>query len=386
MRSLLLGALVVCMALPVYSYALYPLLLGWMAKLRSARGAPRSAAGADAVRLPVAVVVAAFNEEAHIAGLVASLRAARYAGRLCIHVGSDGSTDATVARLREVAGADLQVHAFERNRGKVAVLNDIIAAIDEPIVVFTDANTDWDADALTCLVRHFSDPQVGLVCGELQLYHAGDGDNVDGLYWRIEKFLKRAEARIDALLGANGAIYAIRRECYLPLATDTIVDDFCIGMDIAVRGKRLVYDPEAVVRELAPPNISDEVGRRIRIGVGNYQAFFRHPEYLFRSGYARAFAYVSHKVLRWFTPQLLILTLLLSAILSGQWPFGVLLVVQIAGYLACALAYLAGRHYRLPGPLRIPVFLVSLHAALAIGFWRYLTGQYGGSWRRTRRA
>jgi len=383
--ALLVSALIVSVALPVYSYLGYPLLMALLAR-RSANAGP--GAGHESARTPpaVAVVVAAHNEEQHVDSLVASLQALRYGGRLRIYIGSDGSTDATAARLRALAGDDLVVFEFTENRGKVSVLNDLLAAVTEPLVVFTDANTVLDPQAVSLMVRHFDDPQVGLVCGELQLYHAGGGDNVDGLYWRIERFLKRAEAGLDALLGANGAIYAIRRECYVPLARDTVVDDFVIGMDIAARGKRLVYESAAVARELAPPGIRDEVARRIRIGIGNYQACFRHPEYLWRSGVARSFAYVSHKLLRWFTPHLLVLALLLSAALSRTPPFGMLLVLQLAIYLACALAYVASRHRSLPGLLRVPVFLVSLNAALAVGFWRYATGQYGGSWRRTRRA
>lgn len=385
MNALLISSLIVAVALPAYSYLGYPLLLGLLAR-RVGIAAP--GAGDAPARAPpaVAIVVAAHNEEQHVDSLVASLRAIQYGGRLRIHIGSDGSTDSTAARLRARSGDDLVIHAFTENRGKVSVLNDLVAAVTEPVIVFTDANTLLDAQSVSLLVRHFDDPQVGLVCGELLLRHAGSGDNVDGLYWRIERFLKRAEAGMGALLGANGAIYAIRRECYVPLARDTVVDDFCVGMDIAARGKRLVYEPAAVARELAPPSIRDEVARRIRIGIGNYQACFRHPEYLWRGGVARSFAYVSHKVLRWFTPHFLALALLLTAALSRTPPFGALLLLQLAVYVACALAYVASRHRSLPGLLRIPVFLVSLNAALAVGFWRYATGQYGGSWRRTRRA
>lgn len=384
MTAQLVSALLVAVALPVYSYLGYPLLMSLLARRVAAAGL--DAGEGSARTLPaVAVVVAAHDEEQHVADLVASLRAMHYGGRLRIYIGSDGSTDSTATRLRELAGDDLLVYAFTENRGKVSVLNDLIAAVTEPLIVFTDANTVLDPQAVSLLVRHFADPQVGLVCGELLLHHAAGGDNIDGLYWRIERFLKRAEAGLDALLGANGAIYAIRRECYVPLARDTVVDDFCVGMDIAARGKRLVYESAAVARELAPPSIRDEVARRIRIGIGNYQACFRHPEYLWRAGAARSFAYVSHKVLRWFTPHLLVLALLLTAALSRTPPFGALLVLQLAFYLGCALAYVASRHRRLPGLLRIPVFLVSLNAALAVGFWRYATGQYGGSWRRTRR-
>ena len=388
MKPFLECALLLAWLLPLYSYLIYPLVMS----LLSLRQTPAPAGGGAgsplrdaAAALPVAVVVAAHNEEAHIDALVTSLRALTCAGGLRAYIGSDGSTDATVIRLRALAGDDLRVFAYEQNRGKASVLNDLVAASSEPIIVFTDANTLLDVGALTQLLKAFADPTVGMVCGELRLSHSGGGDNVDGLYWRVEQRLKRAEAGLGGLLGANGGIYAIRRECYVPLERDTIIDDFCIGMNIAARGWRLVYEPAAVAHELAPPNISDEVGRRIRIGIGNYQACFRHPEYLWQAGPVTAFTYLSHKVLRWFTPHCLLIALLASALLVRAAPFGLLLALQLAGYLLCALAYAASARVRLPALLRIPVFLVALNAALAVGFWRYLTGQYGGSWRRTQR-
>jgi len=388
MKPVVECVLLVACLVPLYSYLIYPLMMilltlpRWAARAAGGHGSEVSAAP---VPLPVAVVVAAHNEAAHVAALVASLRALTGVGGLRAYIGSDGSTDATVSRLQLMPGEDLRVYAFQENRGKASVLNDLVAASSEPIIVFTDANTLLDTDAVARMLRAFADPRVGMVCGELLLSHAGDGDNIDGLYWRIERWLKRAEARLGGLLGANGAIYAIRRECYVPLARDTIVDDFCVGMNIAARGWRLVYEPAAVARELAPPDIRDEVGRRIRIGTGNYQACFRHPEYLWSAGPVTTFTYLSHKVLRWFTPHCLLIVLLGSALLARDAPFGLLLVLQLAGYLLCALAYAAGKRLRLPTLLRVPLFLIALNAALAVGFWRYLTGQYGGSWRRTQR-
>src|SRR5690606_32634509 len=161
-----------------------------------------------------------------------------------------------------------------------------------------DANTFFDREALRHLVMHFDDPQIGGVSGELRLNRSG-GDNQDGVYWRIEQFLKLRESRIGGLLGANGAIYAIRRSLWQPLAADTICDDFCVAMNVAAAGRTLVYEPAAFAREDTPDSITEEFRRRVRIGIGNFQALFRHPEYLLRTSMGTRFAYFSHKVLRW---------------------------------------------------------------------------------------
>jgi cellulose synthase/poly-beta-1,6-N-acetylglucosamine synthase-like glycosyltransferase len=188
------------------------------------------------------------------------------------------------------------------------------------------------------------------------------------------------------LLGANGAIYAIRRECFIPIKPDTVVDDFCIAMTVSTGGRLLVYAPEARAVEDAPAEIHDEFKRRVRIGIGNYQAFFRHPEYLFGATAMRSFAYLSHKVLRWFTPHLLLLALLSSALLLDQPLYRALCLIQLGAYGLCLVLYVLTRKMDIPRLLRLPVFLVAMNVAFGIGFCRYVTGRYSGSWKRTARA
>jgi cellulose synthase/poly-beta-1,6-N-acetylglucosamine synthase-like glycosyltransferase len=377
------------LSLPVYSYALYPLLIVTLSFLLRRYAPPRAgdSPGMSAAEFPpVAIVVSAYNEECHIAELVSSLRNLDYPAAVTCYLGSDGSSDRTAQILHEQADRRMLVFAFPRNRGKASVLNDLLAECTEPIVVFTDANTQLERTALRNLVRHFADPAVGAVCGELRLSSAAGGDNVDGVYWRIERALKISESRLGGLLGANGALYAIRRECYRPIAPDTVTDDFCIAMTVAAAGWRLVYESEARAVEVQPSRLADEFQRRVRIGVGNYQAFFRHPEYLFGISLTTGFAYFSHKVLRWFTPHLLSLALILNALLLDIRGYLVLWLSQLFAYGLSLLLLSTSGGRRIPKWLRLPVFLVSLNMAFGIGFCRYLTGRYSGSWKRTARA
>ena len=367
-----------------YSYALYPLVLTlWSSALGEA---PRVAKATLPQPVDVACVVSAYNEERHVVARVRNFLAQRYkGGSLRVYIGSDGSEDATPRLLAEVASDQVIAFPFELNRGKSSVLNDLVSASREPIMVFSDANTMFEPDAIERLVSHFDDPEVGAVSGELRLLDSR-GDNQDSVYWRIEQYLKRREAMIGGLLGANGGIYAIRRELYRALPPDTIIDDFCIAMNVVVQGKRLVYDPTAIAIEDTPDNIQDEYKRRIRIGIGNFQAFFRHPEYFLRTNWATRFTYVSHKVLRWFTPHLLGVALICSWWLARSSGFFLLLAcLQSALYVAALLRQWTGASFALPRPVNLLVFFLTLNWAFMVAFWRYVTGRYSGSWRRTER-
>jgi cellulose synthase/poly-beta-1,6-N-acetylglucosamine synthase-like glycosyltransferase len=189
------------------------------------------------------------------------------------------------------------------------------------------------------------------------------------------------------LLGANGAIYAIRRPLWRPLAPNTICDDFCIAMNVAAAGHRLVYEPQAWAEEDTPETIGAEYRRRVRIGIGNFQALVWHPEYLIRTTPATRFTYVSHKVLRWIGPHLLLVGLLASSALAPSAPrWAAFAGLQMAGYAAAALLYVASeRGVRLPSLLRIAAFVFALNWAFLVASWRFVMGRYSGSWRRSSR-
>lgn len=389
----------------VYSYALYPLALFVVGAIsqglrdvafvfrKSERRLEmqRSAAGTEPDWPPVAIVISAYNEERHIVSRIENLLALDYpADRLRAYIGSDGSRDRTAELMRRFEG-EVRIVAlpFEQNRGKASVLNDLVSRTTEPIVVFSDANTYFERGALKKLVSRFDDPKVGGVTGELRLLGNAGGDNQDSLYWRIEQFLKFFEARIGALLGANGAIYAIRRALWQPIRPDTICDDFVIAMNVSAGGHRLVYEPKAWAEEDTPEEIGEEVKRRIRIGIGNFQALVRHPQYLTRTSAATAFAYVSHKVLRWTAPHLLLLALAASvplAVQTGSSGWALYALGQALAYLAAWAGWqMSSRGVKLPTLVKLAAFLFALNWAFLVASWRYATGRYAGSWGRTSR-
>jgi cellulose synthase/poly-beta-1,6-N-acetylglucosamine synthase-like glycosyltransferase len=239
------------------------------------------------------------------------------------------------------------------------------------------------------LARWFADPTVGSVVGRLILTDPATGRNADGLYWKYETFLKTCEARLGALLGANGAIYAIRRALYVPIPDRTIVDDFVIPLLSQLRhGRSIVYDVEAVAREETPPGLGQEFRRRARIGAGGFQAIgilrgLLDP----RRGWV-AFAFLSHKVLRWTCPAFLIgLAASNFALASGGGPafYRWTLALQAAFYQTAGLAALVPPRLKLIKPIRLATMFAGMNAALLVGFFRWAFGGQGGTWRRTER-
>lgn len=384
-----------CIGLVVYSYVLYPFVLalvaGWVQLVRDARyvlGKQDRRKRAEPVAWPsVAVVISAYNEQRHLRERIDNLLALDYPPELLrCHIGSDGSRDGTAAILHACADARIRASVFDVNRGKASVLNDLVGRAESDILLFSDANTFFRADALKRLVKHFDDPAVGGVSGELRLRGTG-GDNQDSLYWRVEQFLKFFEGRIGGLLGANGAIYAIRRHLWKPLRPDTICDDFCVAMNVSAAGHRLVYEPTAIAEEDTPEAIAEEYNRRVRIGIGNFQALMRHPEYITRTSWGTAFAYLSHKVLRWVAPHLLLAALLASFLLGIRSEGWLLFAsLQLGAYVFAAWLYRRSqRGEGMPSLLRIAAFLYALNWAFLVASWRFVRGDFRGSWARSER-
>jgi cellulose synthase/poly-beta-1,6-N-acetylglucosamine synthase-like glycosyltransferase len=374
-----------CTGLALYAYAGYPALI-WLLSRRFGRRV--EVADALDAELPRAtLLIAAHNEEAVIGARLRNALAMDYSpGMLDVVVGSDGSSDDTTAIVGRFAGSGIRLLDYPERRGKASVVNSAMQEIGAEIVLLSDANTDIDPDAARKMARWFRDPRVGVVCGRLVLTDPRTGRNVDSLYWKYETFLKRCEGRLGALLGANGAIYAIRRELYVPIPPGTIVDDFVIPLLAKLRsGCSIVYDCEAIAREETAPDIGAEFRRRSRIGAGGFQSLGLLWRLLDpRRGWV-AFTFLSHKVLRWSCPFFLLGMIAANLLLIGQPLYRGLLACQVAFYFASlAGASLPGRSASLK-VLRLCTMFTSMNAALMVGFLRWLLGTQKGTWRRTAR-
>lgn len=380
---------ILAIAVLAYAWLLYPLAL---LCLPARRGA---APATDAPPPEAAVLVAAHNEEAHIARRLADVQRQTAGGRIReILVGVDGSDDRTAALARAAAEGDARIRVIEfaARRGKPAVLKELASRTSAGALVFTDANTAFRADAVERLLNHFSDPRIGGVAGRLLLVAddaAAERRSEEGTYWDWEARLKARESGLDSCLGANGAIYAIRRGLFWrDMPDNTVVDDFVLGMKVREAGYRMQYDASALAEETLPA-LAHEWARRVRIGAGDYQALRLCRACLHPRFGAFAWMFWSHKVLRWFTPHLLLSACGAALLLAALDPAPGRAVVPL-GFAAVLLAGAAGRRAKRRGGLpfrllRLCGHFLAMNAALFAGWLLYLRGGLQGHWARTPR-
>jgi glycosyltransferase involved in cell wall biosynthesis len=322
---------------------------------------------------PVSVIVAAYAEQEVIAARVANLRALDYPpDKLEVIVSCDGSPDATAERARS-AGADVVLEL--RRGGKIRAQDAAVERARGEIVAFSDANVQWEADALRALVAPFADLRVGYVCGDVSFVNE-TGTNQEGLYWRYEMALRRLESEVGSVTGGNGAIYATRRDSYL--VVDPIMGhDLSFPFNMVKRGWRAVYAPAARAREKMVPTIEGEFARKRRMMSHGWPIVVRGGM-LSPRGYDPVYAFeiFSHRVLRYGSPFLHLAALAANLALIGQGPvYVVALAVQLAILLA---AYLAARvHAR---PLLVARYYVMTTASLAAGLWDWLARGTGPGW------
>lgn len=381
----------ICAALVVYTYLGYGVILRLAVMLREALHPAREYPRPDT--LPEAtLLIAAYNEQDVVAEKMANCRALRYpSGRLHIVWVTDGSTDETVARLN--ACPDVTVLHDPRRGGKTAALNRALEHITTPIVLFTDANTMLNADAVTEIVRCFDDPKVGCVAGEKRVAtaeHAGAAAT-EGVYWLYESKLKEWDARLCTAVGAAGELFAVRRELFERLPEDTLLDDFVCSMRIAARGYRIAYCKTAYALETPSADMREEGKRKQRIAAGGLQAVWRLRRLLnpFRYG-VLWFQYVSHRVLRWtVTPVALVALVPLNiALIWSAHPllYGILLALQAAFWLAAGAGWLLARQGRQGGMLNVPYYFLFMNLNVFRGVWYLATRRSGGAWEKARRA
>ncbi len=388
----MLITLIILACVLAYAWILYPAVAMWLGRA----GGRECAVGCKqgAIQLPsVAILLSAHNEEAEILKRLENLAALNYPAELLhVHLGVDGGGDRTAEIALEWAKSHPRVSVLvsRQNQGKTAMLKKLAAGSrgSSSLLVFTDANTCFAPDAIYQLVLPFSDAKVGGVCGRLIFLDEAGTETRENLYWKMETLLKAAESRMDSCLGANGAIYAIRAELFWAEIPDsTIIDDFVIGMKVREQGFRMVYEPQAVAYEQTPARIADEWRRRVRIGAGAFQAM-AYCYACLSPKYGRfALIFWSHKMLRWFTPHLMLL-LAAVAVTSGLYGEGASVVCG-GGILAAGAGFvllaLLGRFIGVNSRLKAFEYFLSMQVALFVGFLRYCRGGLKGSWERTER-
>ncbi|NTX13649.1 glycosyltransferase family 2 protein [Myxococcus sp. CA056] len=379
-----------------HTYFLYPLSLFVLdgaaqvaQNIRAMRGgAPRRSLAASRGPAPsVSLVVAAYNEVSCIEQKLENSLALDYpVERFEVVIGSDGSTDGTNERVLQCQDERVRLSPAPR-AGKTTVLNRCIPTAKGDIVVLSDANTMIEPEAIQKLVRHFEDPEVGAVCGKLRLYNPTKQDYEESAYWSYESLIKMYEGRRGAVVGANGGLYAIRRTLFTELPPSTIVDDFVIPLRILEKGYKVAYEEEAVAHEETTEDYGKEFGRRARIAAGNFQSLRMVPGLLLPTAGFPAFAFWSHKLLRWCAPALMGLALIANLFLLDSVFYRFTLLGQGLFY---ALAYLGKVGVLKRGAAKrvasVAYYFVTMNLAIVVGFWRFLRNSQRAAWDRTARA
>jgi cellulose synthase/poly-beta-1,6-N-acetylglucosamine synthase-like glycosyltransferase len=355
-----------------WTHAGYPLAAAAAGRLR-----PRRVRKDDATPT-VTVIVAAHDEEDVIARRLENLLALDYPSeRLEVVVASDDSSDRTEEIVAETAARERRVSLVRCPRGgKVAAQDRAVREAETEVVAFSDANALWAPDALRRLVRGFADPDVAYVCGQLRLEEP-DGTNREGSYWRYEMWLREQESTLGSITGGNGAIYALRRSDYLEV-DPRFGHDLSLPYALTQRGRRAVYEPEAVASEQPTREQEDEYRRKVRM-FEHCWAIVLEGRFLAGGGPLYVAQLVSHRLLRYGSGVLHVVLLGTSLALAGRGrPYELALAAQLA-FLGLAAA---GRlRAPLPGAaLAYYYFLVTL--ATLVSLVRYLRSGVPAVWEK----
>lgn len=364
----------------VYTHLGYPLTLYALTHLGRFHGSPRhrgDKGGNDpGGEVPtVSLIVPAYDEEEVIAEKVTAALALDYPReRLQVIVASDGSSDATAERAR-AAGASLVLELPPG--GKVAALDAAAEQAAGEILAFSDANSVWARDALRHLVAPFADPGVGYVCGQVRFLDP-EGDNLEGAYWRYEMTVREMESSLAGVTAGNGAIYAVRRDAYIPLPPSGS-HDLSFPFALAKRRLRSLYEPGARAEEKMVPTIEGEFARKRRMMVGLWDIVLGEGM-LSPRGYPPLYAFeiASHRLLRYLSPLLHLVVFVANALLLGDgWFYDVAFVFQLALIAAALLGS------RIPiAPFRVARYYALTTVSIAAGFWDRLRHGAGGRWEK----
>jgi Glycosyltransferases, probably involved in cell wall biogenesis len=376
-----------------YTYVGYGILLYLLVRVKRLVRKCRPTYVTEYESLPsCTVIVAAYNEASMIRQKIDNTLQLRYpADKIRYIFVTDGSTDETPALVGEYPEISL-LHQSARN-GKIAAVHRAMREVATEVVVFTDANTLLNTDALIELCKYYSDEKIGAVAGEKRIYAGAEADASaagEGFYWKYESALKRWDSELHTVVGTAGELFSIRTNLYESVPLDTILDDFMISMHIAGKGYLVKYEPLAFATEMASENVKEELKRKIRIAAGGIQSIVRLRRLLNPFAYpVLAFQYISHRVLRWtLTPILLPVVFVLAALLhvyDAGILYSGLFYGQLIFYGLAVLGFLLERKALKVKIAFIPYYFCVMNYAVLAGMLRYVRGGQSAVWERSNR-
>lgn len=372
-----------------YTYAGYGILLYFLVKIKELFYKPIT------LHLPpslpdVTLFIAAFNEEDIVDKKMKNCRQLSYpTSKLHIVWITDGSNDNTNKLLTQYE--DVTVLHQPKRQGKTAALNRGMEYITTPYVIFTDANTMLNKDAVTEIIRQFSNPKTGCVAGEKRVdtQTAQGATAGEGIYWKYESTLKQLDDRLYTAVGAAGELFAIQTRLFEKMPSDTLLDDFILSLRIAQKGYKIAYCKEAYATETASLNMKEEEKRKIRISAGGLQSIYRLSKLFNIFHYPiLSFQFISHRVLRWtITPIILFLLLPVNLILSyqGEPLYIILLILQVLFYTIAYAGYKFEQRNIRNKLLFIPYYFTFMNVNVIKGIFYLSRNKGNGAWSKAKR-
>ena len=367
-----------CFAVCFYIYFGYPLLLWFLSVIR-----PRPVQEGD-VFPRATFIIPAYNEEKTIGEKISNTLSIDYPpDRIEVLVISNGSTDRTAEIVNGVD--DPRVALIDMKApGKIQALNEGARRATGDILVFSDADFLLGRDSLEAMARKFADPSVGGVCGARDTGKAREGDATgegEGLYGRWDRWQKMRESRIGSVFAADGLLYAIRRQLYLPPSDAAQADDIAISTAVPLQGFRLLFDPSAVAWENATVRASDEFRRKIRVTQHSVRALLNLRSRLFTSGFYSV-ELLSHKLVRHAVAFFLIALFIVNiALIPVSRFYAIAFVGQVAIYaLAIVGALLRETRVGRSRIFYVPYYFCFVNAAALLGILNLFRGERVSAW------
>ncbi len=380
-----------------YAYLGYGILLWVLVKIKRLFSNNPPYSTLDSQLPGVVFIVAAYNEEDYIVEKIKNCLAFDYPeDKIEFWFVTDGSNDNTPKQVENyptLPGQTIRLFHSPERKGKIAAVERVMAFVKAPITIFTDANTDVNPMAIRNIVRHYADPNVGAVAGEKRIA-LGEKDDAsgagEGIYWKYESLLKKWDSELYSAIGAAGELFSIRTEQYRHVAQDTLIEDFVMTMGIAMRGYKIVYEPDAYAVESSSASIAEELKRKIRIAAGALQAVWRLRSLLnpFKYGLL-SFQYLSHRVLRWTLAPLALPTIFILNIwlaMGGSMLYKAFLIGQILFYAFAILGYIFERKQLKIKAFFVPYYFCVMNYAMYRGFFRLVGGRQSVVWEKAKRA
>lgn len=389
MAVFLVVVFALCLLVPLFSYGIFP----WLMKQKARRVAYVKNDYASVSEWPVVTVVfSVYNEEKVIRRKLESILNSDYPKeKLQILIGSDHSTDATNSIIREYADSVASVRLIEKTgrSGKLKIINELVDLTTGEHLIFTDANVFFEPLTIKALVYNLLKKDAEMVCGNIKKFSPhNEGISAQEIhYMNFENQLKFHESQVYGMVvGVEGGCYAIRKRSFVKVPDGFLMDDFFITLAVISKKGKVLFEPEALCYEDVNDAPMIEFRRKVRISLGNFRNLYYYQNLLFPPYKGFGFAFLSHKVLRWFTPFALIISFFMAVCISFYYPwfFVVMLSYSLLVVLPLLTVYLEKVKVKLPIVNTLGHFIL-MNAALFVGFFRFISSSNESAWEPPKR-